>query len=495
MGSYLARAFGIDYRSLAAFRALLGLIILSDLATRMQDLAAFYSDGGVLPRAELLARFPDQAGFSLLMASGDTTVIAVLFALAIALALAVLVGWNTRWTLPALWLMLLSIQSRNPLINYGAEDFLRIMTFWAMFLPLDGAWAVTRRHAAPGPCLSVGSVAVLAQVCVIYVFAALLKTGPEWRVDFTAVYYALGQEPLQKPFGEWLRQLPMPILQALTAGVWWVELLGWLTLFSPLWHVPLRLLGIAAIAGMHLGFHLSLDVGLFPAIGAASMVLFMPGVIWDRLLPAARARPALDQPPSPLAVLAGDARYTSAVEAARSLAQLGVRHVLPGHALAYVLITNLMSIGDVEVQMPQSLRWMDGLHLEQAWTMFAPSPARNFGWYVIPGRLRSGKEVDAYTFADAPPPWEMPRPLIEWHESMRWSRYLTGLWLSPDRSLYHGFARYLCRTWNEGFPEEMQLKQLSINYVSTVSPWPGEPEKPERHALLDWSCDTGALTH
>jgi hypothetical protein len=495
MGSYLARAFGIDCRSLAAFRALLGLIILSDLATRMQDLGAFYSDGGVLPRAELLARFSDQARFSLLMASGDTAVVGMLFALAVALALAVIVGWRTRWTLPALWLMLISIQSRNPLVNFGAEDFLRIMTFWAMFLPLDGAWAVTRRPMPPGPYLSVGSFAVLAQVCVIYVFAALLKTGPEWRVDYTAVYHALGQEALLKPLGEWLRQRPMPILQTLTAGVWWLELLGWVALFSPLWHVPLRLLGIAAIAFMHLGFHLCLDVGLFPAIGAASMALFVPGVIWDRFLPAARARPVSYQPPSPLAVLAGDARYTSAVEAARSLAQLGLRHVLPGHALAYVLITNLMSLGDVDVEMPQSLRWMDGLRLEQRWTMFAPSPARNFGWHVIPGTLRSGQAVDAYTFADAPPSWEMPRPLIEWHESMRWSRYLTVLWLSPDRSLYHGLARYLCRSWNEGFPAEMQLERLSINYVSTVSPQPGEPDQAERHALLDWSCDAGALTH
>jgi hypothetical protein len=41
----------------------------------------------------------------------------------------------------------------------------------------------------------------------------------------------------------------------------------------------------------------------------------------------------------------------------------------------------------------------------------------------------------------------------------------------------------------------MQLERLSINYVSTVSPRPEAPDQAERHALLDWSCDTGALTH
>ena len=59
-GSEMSRAeqlFGIDSRSLTAFRIGLGGLVLADLAYRALDFRAHYTDAGVLPRALYLEIF------------------------------------------------------------------------------------------------------------------------------------------------------------------------------------------------------------------------------------------------------------------------------------------------------------------------------------------------------------------------------------------------------------------------------------------------------
>jgi hypothetical protein len=46
--------FGADLRSLAAFRIVLALLVLADLASRATDLYAHYADKGILLRSVLL---------------------------------------------------------------------------------------------------------------------------------------------------------------------------------------------------------------------------------------------------------------------------------------------------------------------------------------------------------------------------------------------------------------------------------------------------------
>ena len=48
--------FGADLRSLATFRIVLALLVLSDLAIRATDLTAHYTDAGVMPRTDLVSR-------------------------------------------------------------------------------------------------------------------------------------------------------------------------------------------------------------------------------------------------------------------------------------------------------------------------------------------------------------------------------------------------------------------------------------------------------
>ena len=74
--------FSLDYRSLAILRIGMGAIILLDLIQRAEDLRAFYSDEGVLPRAQFLQLWNNQWWISLHMASGLWQFQAILFIIA-----------------------------------------------------------------------------------------------------------------------------------------------------------------------------------------------------------------------------------------------------------------------------------------------------------------------------------------------------------------------------------------------------------------------------
>lgn len=122
----------------------MALLVLSDLARRAKDLVAHYSDQGVLPRSELdLGPY----SFSLNTLSGAPEFQALLFGLAALGALSMLVGYRTRLATFVVWLLVLSIQLRNPLVLTGGDQLLHLLLFWGIFLPLGTVWSVDRARA------------------------------------------------------------------------------------------------------------------------------------------------------------------------------------------------------------------------------------------------------------------------------------------------------------------------------------------------------------
>jgi predicted DCC family thiol-disulfide oxidoreductase YuxK len=116
----------------------------------------------------------------------------------------------------------------------------------------------------------------------VYFFSAWLKHAPDWKSDHTAVYYAFHIDQFATPVAVWLRQFPT-LMEGLTVYVWWLELLGPLLMFSPFLRIPLRTVLVVAFVSMELGFMACLRIGLFPLISIASILLFVPGELWDRL--------------------------------------------------------------------------------------------------------------------------------------------------------------------------------------------------------------------
>lgn len=293
--------FSIDLRSLALFRVGLAGMIIADLISRARDLSAFYTDSGVLTRAESVAN-SHFLRTSLYWISGNEWFVGLLFIFAGLVAFLLAVGYRTRLMAVLSWILLLSIQNRNPFLLAGSDNLLLMLSFWAMFLPIHARWSVdaaldTRYQENCNDTTSVStqyfsivSVAALLQVAYLYFFTAVLKTGDPWRVTMDAAYYAVHLDQFATVFGLWIRDFPT-LLTIGTYFVWWLEILMPILVFSPVFHVPLRLIAIALLIAMHGTFFLSLKIGLFPFIDLVSLMLFLPGAFWDWIAQRGRGLP------------------------------------------------------------------------------------------------------------------------------------------------------------------------------------------------------------
>lgn len=516
----LAEVFGADLRSLAVFRIVLGVLVLADLANRATDLVAHYTDAGVTPRAAIAQppdpqAFPEAVwvsspwSFSLNSLSGGAPFQAVIFAVGALAAAALLVGYRTRVANVVVWVVLLSIQYRNPLVLASGDILLRMLLFWGMFLPLGAIWSLDRlRRSAPERLsmryFSLATIALFMQIAFMYWFTALLKSGAEWRTDFSALYYALSLDQVARPFGTFLLEFPA-LVTALTIGTLVLEVVGPFLLFSPFFTGPVRTGAILAFMSLHFGIWLTMDIGIFPFISAFSMVCFLPAWFWDTALPKLRAAWP-DRFGSATARLSiagsrGDAPGTDAsagpdrnagaapVELKASFAN----DMLAILFLVVVLFWNLTTV--TSIAMPTGVRSLGVfLGLEQRWNMFAPRPTIDDGWYVIPGTLKNGQRVDLMSVVryDFDPPkgvsWEKPPVVAYTDNNEHWRKYLefTGLAEHADQRPY--FGGYLCRAWNSRHTDGERLERLQIFYMRETTQPDYQPPKKEKVFLWEQPC-------
>lgn len=286
----IAPSFAIDLRSLAVLRIGLGLLILADLFIRGSDLSIWLSDGGVLPR-DVVIDWIGASRWSFYFISGSWLWSVFLFGLAGLAAIAMILGYRTRWATLLSFVLLISLHNRAAMLLQGGDNLLLLLVFWSLFLPLGARLSVDaalihpdRRPSSPTPnrYVSIATAAILLQAMSVYFFSAFLKSGDEWYQDGTAIYYALHLDDMIT----WLAHLWRDqhwLTVPLTRYVWWLELIAPLLIFSPWLRVPLRLLMMFAFISMEIGFIFNLHIGLFPLVSILSILLFTPTETWDAL--------------------------------------------------------------------------------------------------------------------------------------------------------------------------------------------------------------------
>jgi hypothetical protein len=166
-------------------------------------------------------------------------------------------------------------------------------------------------------------------------------------------------------------------------------------------------------------------------------------------------------------------------------------NVVAAFFLVYIFIWNLgtlpASIRKKRIDIPWRLKWIASvLRLDQTWNMFAPYPLKDDGWYVIPGELKNGTEVDVFR-GGGPVSWEKPEYVAYMYKNQRWQKYMMNLW-SKDFSefrLYYG--KYLCRAWNDRHKGNEQLQHFTINYMRQDTRAKGE-SAPQKVMLWDHYC-------
>lgn len=290
---YVRRVFSLDLRSIALFRILLALLLLSDLALRSFDLSAFYTDAGVLPRHQWL-NITHRWHWSIHAASGELWWQVLLFMLAAAFAGALLLGYRSKLAAAASFVLLASLLNRNGLLLQGGDNLLIVMSFWALFLPLGARYSIDEAlqtehrdnpNALPGnafreqPYFSVATIAIVLQVLYLYTFTAFLKTGDAWVSRFDAAFYAVNLQHFATPIGHWISQFP-GLLKASTVYVLAVEFIAPLLVLCPFWWPRLRIIGLLLLGSLHVAFLLMLHIGLFPFIDFMALSLLIPGTAW-----------------------------------------------------------------------------------------------------------------------------------------------------------------------------------------------------------------------
>lgn len=285
--SRISNLGALDARSLAAARMLLAAVLLADIYFRAAFLSDHYTDNGFMPRSTLLGEFADRAYVSLHLMSGMLWWQMLLFALSALAATALFVGLRTKWAAFACWILWTSLQGRNDMILHGGDVLIRMLLFWAMFLPLERRYSVD--HALrviedPEPPLRVCTPATWAwiiQMALVYWFNAINKYHPEWYGTGDALYFALSLDMFATPFGTWLLQFP-DLLRLLAFSALWLEIIAPMLLFIPIYQHWLRTLVVFAFLGFHLvGLTLTMDLGTFPYICAAGWLALLPGIFWD----------------------------------------------------------------------------------------------------------------------------------------------------------------------------------------------------------------------
>ncbi len=464
--SFLQRIFGIDLRSLALFRIAIGALLLVDLIARFGDFAAMYADDSMFPRS-VISRYSNVWNWSFHFASGADTYQIALFGLAGILAFALLIGFETRIAVVGSWLMLVSLQHRVPPVLNGADTLLRMLLFWAMFLPLGRLWSADhwrakRRNEAEGGSMQVVSIAtaaILLQMALMYLFSAIFKSNADWKSGgviagvLTHSFYA-------SPFGAQLLQFPK-MLTALTLSTLVLEWVAPLLFFVPKFTASLRMFLIVALVGMHLGIDLCLEVGLFSWVSMAGLLLFLPKEFWQSKIVARLLRSA------------AQTQNISELKAKPATSSLWPQYTAQGVcgiALLYVLALNLNTLPSkpLAALAPEKSRMMTtGFGLGQRWGMFESVPS-NDGWYVAKAKLKDGSEVDLLR-AGAGVDWRRPEFPASHYPNHRWRKLFREM-TYQDEFGFHVFrapvAEFLCEQWNTQHPPAKQIAEFEFIFCT-----------------------------
>jgi hypothetical protein len=474
IASRLDAIFGVDLRALAALRMGVAALTLVDLASRVRDLEAFYTDAGVLPRALAIASAPPGTISLYFLVGGSAAPIGFGFLLHAMAAVAMLLGLRTRLATLATWVLTVSLHSRNPWVLQGADDLLRALLFWSMLLPLGACWSLDSRRSGdasqrPGRFVSLATAGVLIEVAAMYAVTALHKTGAEWQ-DGSAVWVALAHDHFGRPWAQAMF-LPHPqFLAVLGRLVLTVERLAPILLLAPVFTRPARLVALGALVLLQVGFGAMLFVGQFPWVSVVALLPFVPSTVWDLF-------------------------ETKNQAACRTVegATLASRAVA-GSALVYVLA---WSAGGVlrgpDSPLGRASAVGVALGLDATWTMFAPEPARDSGWFVIPGWLEDGSVLDLFPAlsrfeVERPVTYEKPRRVFEAFPSPRWLDYLMLLTEKNRRDLWLALAAWTCREWNARHPGEERLERLEISFILEEVTQPGAPRPRARNVYFEDAC-------
>lgn len=456
----------LDSRSLSFFRIGIGLVLLKDALLRMPLSEVFYSDSGIVPRAVVGKLTTHLGSISLMQALGQAWMAAAFFVLWAVVVFCLLIGFRTRLMCVLNFILIVSVHARNPYLVTGADDMLRLLSFWMMFIPLNHHYSVDRyfgsragRHSA-NTAFAFPVRLLQLQVAISYLAAGLFKlSGVSWRSG-TSVFYVLQLDSMLRPTGQWLAaNSSVGLLTFLTYGVLVGELAFIVLVFAPFGQPFFRYLGLTLMGLMHLGIALTMTTPLvdFLLVFGVSYLVFLPRL-----------------------------RSTSPVFVSFPRSRCGLTFAL-GMIMGLVIWENISGLSG----MSKSTVFLEGVEaagLGQAWTLFSPEPLQNDAYIAVPGRFADDTRIDLRTGN----PFEVViLSLPSGFDSYRWGGFQLQVIDNHPDALLDAWSRYYCNLYNGG-GSNSALVTIQIRVVSRLIHAPGQKINPIRDDLL-WihACSSG----
>jgi hypothetical protein len=150
-------------------------------------------------------------------------------------------------------------------------------------------------------------------------------------------------------------------------------------------------------------------------------------------------------------------------------------NVLAAFFLIYIFIMNITTVSAYTMPVPRvTLPMAVALGLDQRWAMYSPTPAQFSYWFTVPAVLADGTQVDVLQAAMYQDPdrvrevsQDKPSNVRATYRDIYWLRYLTTLTMPTAQERLLHFGGYVCRSWNEWYPDgPMQLQTFDLVYFT-----------------------------
>lgn len=469
----LKNIYSLDIRALGLMRIAFSLLLITDLCIRFSSLEAHYTIQGVVPFKAVELSFWKKGFFSLFELSDQYGFALLFFVLTSIIYTCLLLGYKTKLVSLLSWLMLVSLQNRNTLVNQGGDDLMRMLLFWGIFLPWGNYYAIDakKKTGCETSYLDIPALGYISLLFSVYFFTGVLKHSPEWESEGTALYYALSLDQMTWPLGKSLLHYPS-LLKAITLFVRWLEVLAPFLLFIPFQSKICRLIFIGLIAALHVGIACTLFVGLFWLVGIISLIGLLSASVMNKFDTIIKRKNNLyhEAIQNFFQKLANDYYFKL------------LKNCFLFFCIALSLIWNIGTVNGSGLAVSDSFSGFGyALRLDQNWGMFAPTVFKDDGWFIFEGTKADSTKIDI-NVKGAHVTYAKPENILSRIKDDRWRKYQENVLFTNNDFIRPYYCRWLLRKWNEENPSA-KILNLKIIYMKEISGPPGEKQTATKEIL------------
>jgi len=453
--------FIIDPRSLALFRVLIASTFLIDLLHQLKNIEAFHTDNGILPR-KLLIDMSSMWNFSINLANGTLEFQYIFFTISIIFGVTLMLGYKTRFSAFMSWIMFLSLCHHNPFILNASDRLQGILMMWAVLLPVGNYYSLDNYLSKKTfnekldnyKFFSLTGAACLLHFASVYFFAALYKQNDSWLIHHNAVWLSLNEDYIIK-FPATIAREFKELCKLMTVSALYIELLAPILLFSTYKNQSLRLVVIAILSFLQLGFFFLFEVGFFPIRSLALHSIFLPSLFWE-LIQRKKISKNDSAPFYPVKKISGYLLEICAV----------IFFIL-------IMIFSVQSYTGNRSNIKKSLTPLfKALKISSEWTMFRRNTG-NSSLVVFEGYTKTGQSVDPMNLSLDPvslDPFSKGYPL---YPDFRWRKilsYMKNSYTNKNRSTMNkNTQKWLCKRWNKKMPKQHKLVKIRRITLSIIT--------------------------